>query len=120
MLNEKLKIPTPREMLNSIGHARQQWRTKTPFQKWCYMYGIGKAVFGIIKVPVFRENQRIGHWMAYLHFILMGLSASMTINTIYYYASRGELLKSLPSTCLTSLSIAVRNEIHINNEFIMK
>lgn len=107
-LNKKLKIPTTREMLNSIGHARQQWSGKTPFQKWCYMYGIGKAAMGIIKKPIFREDQRIKHWMAYFYFVLVSMSVAMTINAIYYYGSRGELTKGLPSTCMTSLGIAVR------------
>lgn len=59
VVSSKFKIPTGRELLKSLNNARGEWAIKTPLQKWCYLYGIGRAAFGIMRVPTMTN---INHW----------------------------------------------------------
>lgn len=107
MLNKQLRVPSTKEMLKSVRHAKTQWRSKTAFEKWCYLYGIGKAAFGIIKKPIFLEDQRIRHWFAYFYFMYTAVLATMTFYSIYYYILVGDFYQCLPPTCLAALGLAV-------------
>lgn len=80
-------------------------------QKWCYSYGIDEAAFALISYTILNDVNHV-HWFAYSqmgHGVLMIL---LLLNSIFYYAVRGQLEMGLPSTCLTFINIGVLNQFH--------
>lgn len=55
MYNKKCIIPTVRELYRSVRTIQVDWNLKTPLQKWCYLFGIGRAPFILPVVPVFES-----------------------------------------------------------------
>lgn len=99
MLNKNLKIPTVPELFRSIRNIRENWKCKTPLQKWSYLFGIGRAACVVVKVPLFEEDQTLSLW-AYQGFLYFGSYFLLGLYTVYYYHMSGEIAKSLPCTCL--------------------
>lgn len=116
-LNPKFKIPTALELFKSIPNIRCDWKSKTPLQKWCYMYGIGKAPFDLGRFSLFRtaEEMRNVHWFAYFIFTYLLGAPLLSSYTLYYYVYRGDLKTPLASTCSASVFIAVRNWMNCFN-----
>lgn len=109
VVNSKFKIPNGRELFKSLKNARSEWNLKTPMQKWCYFYGIGRAGFGFIGNPYLNDIHHV-HWLAYFPLEYSVLTILLSINAIYYYAIRGQLEMGLPSTCLAFILIGVRTQ----------
>lgn len=110
-LNSKFRIPSARELFKSIPNAKRDWKLKTPFEKWCYLYGIGKAPLHVLRVPAYKENINDVHWFAYLVYLYTIGTPLLSLYTIGYYSYRGELEQSLKSTCLATICLAVCNQI---------
>lgn len=98
VLNKQFEVPPPRELLK-MATNRSEWHTKTPFQKWCYLYGIGKASCSPIGITLFQDDQTL-YWYAYFLFVYSSLYLMLAIYTSAYYISHGEPSKCLPCTCL--------------------
>lgn len=98
MLNKHIDIPSPRELLK-MTIKRSEWISKTPFQKYCYLYGIGSYALGFLGFPVFAEDVRL-YWYSYVFFVYMAIDAILVVYTGFYYLSRGELYSFLPCTAL--------------------
>lgn len=107
VLNAKFKLLTAMEFIKSIPSAKREWKSKTPYEKWCCFYNCGKIACDFVRVPLFRENLNEIHWSGYLSFSYMILDGILSIYTLHYYTMRGEMLMGLPSTCLMFVFIGV-------------
>lgn len=98
LLNEHIDIPSPRELLK-MTIKKSEWVSKTPLQKYCYLYGIGSYSLSFLGFPVFTENIRL-YWYSYVFFAYMIIDAILVMYTGYYYLSRSDLYNFLPCTAL--------------------
>lgn len=120
VVNSNFPIPTFFELLKSIKNAKAEWKTKTPFQKWCYFYGIGKAAYGLVKMPNLHDVTHV-HWFAYCTFGYTNLMISLMLYTMFYYGRAGEIQMGLPSTCCSFILLGVckkKNLLKISIEFV--
>lgn len=106
VLNKKLIIPSAREILRSLRTIREDWQLKTPYQKWGFFYGIGKAAVVITGVTIFKEDQTLP-LLAYQICVCVGVYTVLALYTLYRHINEGAVTKCLPCTCLLSLLIAV-------------
>lgn len=114
ILNEKIVTLSIVELLKSVRTIRRDWKTKTPYQKWCYMYSIGKVAFKLVAIPLNEDDQKL-NWYSYFSFVYVGLYISLVIYAAIFYTNRGEFAKFLPSTCLLVIMIAVSIKIALTN-----
>lgn len=99
VLNEKIETLSLIELVKSLRTIRQDWRIKTPYQKYCYFYSIGKAGFNTVGIPLYQDDQKL-YWYSYVPFSYIGLYTVLGVYTAYFYIGRGEFVKFLPSTCM--------------------
>lgn len=107
VLAKNIRIPSMSELLKSIPNARNEWKWKTPLQKWCYLYAIGKASTDINKIPLFTKNPESIHWFGYFTFVYAGFDVFITLYTFYYYLMRGDIYSCLPCTVMFGLTLSV-------------
>lgn len=105
----KLKIPNSRELYKNIKNARNEWNSKTPLQKWCYFYGIGRAAYRFIRMSLMNDVNNT-HWFGYFTMVYVSGFPLLSLYTMCYYTFKGELQMGLPSTCAAFISIAVREK----------
>lgn len=103
----KVKIPDSRELFESFKNARTEWSLKTPLQKWCYFYGIGRASYRFIHMSLMNDVNNT-HWFGYFTMVYVCGFPLLSLYTICYYICKGEFEMGLPSTCAAFISIAVR------------
>lgn len=106
VLNLKFKIPTTRVLFKSLKNARGEWKSKTPMQKWCYFYGIGKTAYSAMCVSLLNDVNKV-HWFGYFTVVYSIAIPLLSLYTICYYAYHGQIEKALPSTCMASIAIGV-------------
>lgn len=104
-LNPKLKVPSLPEMIRLV-IKRDEWRSRSPFQKWCWFYGIGRICIKPVGVPIFEEHHNIA-WRAYFLVSCMLVYMIMSMYTTYYYIRKGDFSKALPPTCLLGVTVCV-------------
>lgn len=97
-LNQKLEIPTTHELFIELLH-RDRWQSKTPYQKWCHLYGMGRSISSIAKYSTFVEDQTISR-VLFIPVACAFFYFCMVIYTAVYYISNGEPFKCLPCTCI--------------------
>lgn len=97
--NKKLVIPTVRELFRSVRTVGEDWKLKTPLQKWSFLYAIGRASSIIIRVSIYSDDQTLS-WWAFQGCVYFGIYFLLGVYTVYYYFMHGEVTKSLPCTCL--------------------
>lgn len=114
VVNSKFKIPTALELFKNLKNVQSEWKFKTPLQKWCYLYGIGRAAYTLIRAPIFNNVNRV-HWFGYCAVTYMSVIPMLSLYTVCYYALNGNMRMALPSTCIASLFIGVSNSIY--NQF---
>lgn len=107
--NSKFKIPNARELFQSLKNSRSEWESKTPMQKWCCFYGIGRAAYGFIRIPLLNDVNHV-HWLSYSVLGYAVLLIILSSNAIHYYAVQGQLEMGLPSTCLASIFLGVSTQ----------
>lgn len=105
-LKLKVKIPDSRELINGIRNARDEWKSKTPLQKWCYFYGIGRASFRFIRMSLMNDVNNT-HWFGYFAMVYVCGFPLLSLYTICYYTYKGQFEMGLSSTCAAFISIAV-------------
>lgn len=108
-VNSKFQIPTARELFKSIPNAKYEWIKKTPLQKWCYFYSIGKIPFDFLRLPMFGENVNQVHWFAYCAFGYATITISLSSYTLYNGITNNDGKTSLASTCMAAVCLAVCN-----------
>lgn len=106
VLNAKFKIPTGREILKCLPSARRKWNSETALENYCYLYGVGKASFDLIGVPLFREDVRTQHWFGLFSIPLISSHVMLVFYTIFYY--NAEFENFLPCTCMAGIGLSVR------------
>ena len=109
VLNSKFQTPNGSELLKSLKNAKSEWKSKTPMQKWCYFYSLGKIPFAMLRVPLLNDVNHV-HWFGYFVFVYMIVDFFLMIYTIIYYAQRGETQMGLPSICIAFVALGVRME----------
>lgn len=119
VFNKKFAIPTVRELIKSFRTIQYDWSLKTPLQKWCYFYGIGRAACIITAIPFFEDDQTLSPCVYQLSFYA-GIYFLLSIYTVYFHLIRGELEKCLPCTCQLSLIAAVRFEFNHFNIYLLQ
>lgn len=105
-LNKRLIVPTFGEMIKTFSTVRREWKLKTPFQKWCYLYGFGKAPFSLIRLPMFQETQAL-HLLSYYGYVYTAIYLLLVLYTVYYCVIGEEFVKCLSYTCMLSVALAV-------------
>lgn len=113
VLNEKIETLTLVELLKSVRTIRNDWSTKTAYQKWCYIYSAGKMANTVLGLPLYQDDQKL-HWYSYGGLTIIGVYFSLGMYTACYYIISGEFVKLLPSTCLLSgpaLSVSIKIKI---------
>lgn len=106
VVNSKFVIPNAREVFKSLRNAKVEWKIKTPMQKWCYFYSIGKISFGLLGMALLNDVNYI-HWRGYSEIVYAPFTALLSLYSICYYAYQGELQMGLPSTCMAFILIGV-------------
>ena len=114
VLNVEIKALSPIELLKSVRSIWREWKYKTPYQKWCYLYSFGRISFALADLPLFRNDQKL-HWYSYFAFAYIGFYGICVIYTAYYFISLGEFMKILPSTCLFIVvtTVSIQNDVQI-------
>lgn len=127
-ISEKSAIPTFLDLVKMMPTIRRDWYLKTPLEKWCFLYGIGKFSCDSVDLAVFRDDQTLS---LYSYFVLMYTIAYvlLAIHTFIYFTMAGEFSRCLPCTCLlvgpilgvrqTNLIFKVRfiNQVHFYRQF---
>lgn len=94
---------------------------KTPLEKWCYLYGIGKTACTVVALTkMIRPSQclLIKHLFTLLFFFTLHI-----LYTVYYHLIRDEFLEFLPSTCFLAPLVAIGSKLnrffYINMTFFL-
>lgn len=111
VVNKNLEIPSVRELFQSIRTIRRDWKSKTPLQKFCYFYGVGRASCIIPAVPIFEDQQTLTIW-SYQGYVYIAIYSALGVYTVNYHIVRDEFLKILPCTCLLSFILAVSFQLN--------
>lgn len=96
--NRNFKVPTTRELFKCVIN-RKEWRSKSPLRKWSYLYGIGKSLCKVIKMPPYEEDQTLC-WFAYFPVFYVSVHLILVVYTTVHYTLLGEYNKFLPCTCI--------------------
>lgn len=103
------KVPGLRELLTGSLTIKNDWKLKTPMEKWCYVYGIGRASFGMIFIPIFNDVHNV-HWLRYFYFVYIYGVPLMSLYTLNFYIQHGDVVVGLPSMCLALICLAVSDK----------
>lgn len=98
VFNEKFNIPSTRELIKMLINS-EAWKSKTPLQKWSYLYGIARSLNNVIKMTPYKEDQTLS-WFSYYPLFYVSVHFILMMYTIAYYLPNGEFDKFLPCTCV--------------------
>lgn len=104
LVNRKFNVPTIPQLFKSLKTYTSDWEKKTPLEKWCYLYAIGRGAFACIASPLMNESY---HWLRYVLVFYTGITPWLAPYTVIYYAYHGEISTGLPSTCLACVCMSV-------------
>lgn len=107
VLNEKFKILSAGEIARSAFNIKREWKLKNPFEKYCYMYSLGKLMSSFLRLPLFLEDPTHVHLFAYFAFSYIVTEIVLSIYTICYYVMNGNFLMALPCTCMLGIIVGV-------------
>lgn len=102
VLNTKFPVPLFRDYVQSlrnIRNIREEWSAKSPLEKWCYIYGIGKISGRMTGLPPFEEEMRVT-WYSYAGYAIFATYTALALYTNVYYWLHGDFLRGLPCTCV--------------------
>lgn len=91
-------VPTVRELIK-IKKIRAEWESKTPLQKWSYLYAIGRSALNIMGFPIFRDDSTL-YWFSYIFFVYLMIDIILVIYTAFYFLSMGDIGSFVPCTAL--------------------
>lgn len=126
ILNEKFEVPSLRKLLD-MRTTKAEWDSKTPLQKWGYLYGVGRVSLGVFGFPVFRDDPSL-YWFSYIFFVYMGVDMILVFYTAYrcFFMVDGFGI-FLPCTALlvgpllcVSLIISFVKVFLVNNNFALQ
>lgn len=96
VLNEQFEFSSMREL---FAVSRHNWELKNSFQRWCYLYSMGRAANEIVNHRLFRERQTLA-WPDFVPILYTTVYFILVLYTISYYIIAGESFKCLSCTCL--------------------
>lgn len=94
---DKIESLSMFKLLKSIGTVRHDWKLKNAYQKWCYLFSIGKAALQLDNIPLYEMDQTL-NWYSYFGWVYIGTHVALVVYTVYYYITSGEFSKCLPCT----------------------
>lgn len=106
ILEQNLRIPKPFELIKLTYGKNHELSSKTPLEKWCYLYGIGRMFMAPIGYTIFEDDQTL-RWYSKTTPIFCITYVLLSVNTAFYYIEQGEFFKFLPCTCLLALIFSV-------------
>lgn len=84
---------------------KNDWRMKTPKQKWLLVYNVGAKMSDLIGVTVYGDMKN--YWYSYVPGI-MGIIYFLTVfYTSWIYYVKGEIFKGMQPTCYFGIVISV-------------
>lgn len=106
LLNRGIDVLSVLGVIKSLRTIGKEWHEKTPYQKYCYMYSIGRAAFKLLALPLFEIDQKLNLY-SYFPCFYITLYTLLVINTVIFHIGNGEFVKCLPCTCFLPLLLAV-------------
>lgn len=91
---------------------RLNWSSKTPKEKWLFLYNLPKVMFEIVGVKVFTTNEV--NWYSQLGNCLIIYYISMCSYTLYYYHCKHELVYGIRCLCGMGILISVSHFQSLN------
>lgn len=107
VLHLRFKITIAAELFKSLANVKNYWKKQTPWEKWCYLYSIGKVPFDIAGPSLFQDSVKRVGWFYYTFLANSSFLVSLSLYTLCYYQYYGEPQKALASTCMASVMLAV-------------
>lgn len=104
-LNPEFKIPGFLELIQ-ITINRNKWHLRTPFQKWCYLYGIGRVCLIPVGFTLYKEDQTIQLRSMFL-VVCLAAYLLLSVYTTLYYTIHGAFSRGLLCTCLLGVGLSV-------------
>lgn len=98
VLNQKIKAPPIREVFKVIS-KRAEWHSKTAYEKWCYLYSVGRCSLDVLGFPVYHEDM-VFRWYTWVFFVYLAIDTIAVLYTGYCYMFSGEFSEFLPCTIL--------------------
>lgn len=111
--NEHFKVPTALELFETIKNYKTEWKQKTPKQKWCILYAIGRISFTACQYSIFRDINVV-HWFAFFIIGYQSIIFLLSLYSIYIFNTEGAIEKALPSTCMPCIFIGVSKQHKID------
>lgn len=82
-----------------------EWRNKTPKEKWQAVYNCGGLLSESIGVTVYTTMDN--YWFSYFSEVVSAIYFLTSIYTIWYYYEKQEYLRGLQGTCAIGIVVAV-------------
>lgn len=105
-LDQNLRIPKPFELIKLTYGGNHELSKKTPLEKWCYLYGIGRMFISPIGYTIFEDDQTL-HWKSKTTPIICIAYVLLSVHTAFHYIKQGQFVKCLPCTCLLAILLSV-------------
>lgn len=100
-----LKIPSTLELMKIMINWKE-WHKKTPFEKWCVFYGIGRTSLIPTGFTAFEPDQTV-RWYSYITVAYIFGYFILALHTVVYYITQGDFAKGLPCTCMLGVLVSV-------------
>lgn len=116
VLNEKIEVLGLVGVFKTLLSLRTTWKTKTPYQKWCFYYSVGHFAAFVVDFPLNREDQTLSCY-SYFSLFYIALYSALVVYTIVYYTSIGDPMQFFPCTCFFAILMAVSIQISLHDQF---
>lgn len=96
-------------MLNPLKSWRkfhEDWRMKTPKQKWFFIYGIGAKICDSMGVRVYSDMKN--YWYSYFNGFIGIIYLGTLLYTLWFYFVKGEFARGLQCTCTIGIVFSVK------------
>lgn len=98
VVKRKFELPTYRELYRTT-FGRDKWATKTPIEKWSYIFGGGRKCGSITGLRIFNDEPSFKYRVIPLYCYIITYAA-MFIYTVAFHLKQGDPQNSFPCTCL--------------------
>lgn len=93
-------------MLEKLKKLPEEWRKRTPKQKWQIIYRIGETLSELLGIKTYGDMQN--YWFTYFGLYGAVVYLLTVLYTIWLYSERGEFVNGLKCTCSCGVAISVR------------
>lgn len=103
----KFIFPTVKQLFQKyVKKPIEEWRTKTPKQKWQTIYDIGAILSESIGVTIYTTMEN--YWYSYVSEVLVYVFFLTASYTIWYYFGQGEYFRGLQATSAFGIIFSVK------------